>query len=508
MKLPTNWLQEYTRLELDNEELKENIATQLGAIEHIEDWDKKYEGVLIAQIVSKKDHPDADKLGVYKVNIGEEELQVVAGDKTLNVGDKVAYFPVGSIVSSTVGTADEFRISAVTLRGVESNGMMGSEKELDFGSDHSKVMRLEEDAPAGEFFGKHYGLGGKVIDIENKALANRGDCFGILGLAREVSGIQGLKFESPAWYLNETSIKEDDRLPIIVENRSGGHCARYTAIVMDNVNVGQSPAWLKARLLQCGVRPINNIVDITNYLMLLTAQPLHAFDYDKILDKDSKSKNIAKIVVRHSENGESITTLDGKTVELPEGVLVIADSDNPIGIAGIMGGQSTEIDENTKRIVIECANFDRYNVRKSSMKLGIFTEAVTRFTKAQDPSRCAPILAKAVEMIEQLSQGQVASLLQDNWENPQIQTDIEVEINRANTHLGTNLTEEQISTILTNIEYEVERVGDGLLSVKVPTFRPDIQLREDVFEDIGRQFGYNQIEVTLPSRSIRPAVNN
>lgn len=508
MKLPLSWAKEYIDISLDDASLQERIATQLGAIEHVEDWDRKYENILIAQITSKEDHPDADKLGVYKVNTGEQELQVVAGDKTLQVGDKVAYFPVGSVVSSTVGTADEFRISAVTLRGIESNGMMASEKELDFGGDHSKVMRLEQDAPVGQLLKEHYNLGGKIIDIENKALANRGDCFGILGLARELSGIQGNKFESPSWYLNEVGIAEDDRLPIQIENRAGGHCARYTAIVMDSVEIKQSPTWLKVKLLQSGIRPINNIVDITNYLMVLTAQPLHAFDYDKILAKDTKSKNVAKIVVRHSENGESITTLDGKTVELPEGILVIADTDNPIGIAGIMGGQSTEIDENTTRIVIECANFDRYNIRKSSMKLGIFTEAVTRFTKALDPSRCGAVLSKAVEMVGELANGKVASTVQDDWANPQIQQDIEISLERLNTHLGTKLSSEEVSNILTNIEYSVDQTSNDTLSVKVPTFRPDVQLPEDVHEDVGRQFGYNNIEVTLPQRSILPVSNN
>lgn len=509
MKVPLNWLEKYTPIKIDREELIARIASQIGAIEHVEDLKKKYEGVLVAQVLEKSDHPNADKLGVYRLDIGSKEVQVVAGDKTLQKGDKVGYFSPETKVSSTVGTADEIVVKKVDLRGIESEGMMASEREIDLGTGHKEVMRLDTPAKPGTPFAQAYEMDDLVIDVENKALANRGDCFGIIGLAREISGIQGLKFETPVWLTeNYERITQEDRVPIIVRNEAGMHCPRYMAIVMDSVKVKTSPIWLKSILNSCGVRPVNNIVDITNYLMLLTSQPLHAFDYDKIIGKDSKSKNIATIVVRPSKTGEKITTLDGKTVELSEGVTVIADSDNPIAIAGIMGGQDTEIDENTTRIIIECANFDRYNIRRSSMKLGLFTEGATRFTKALDPMQCEMVLAQTVKMVGEIAQGKVASLITDDYQAPANRISLQLSVKRANSHLGMELSPEKIVQILENINYIVEKQDDDMLIVHIPSWRKDITLVEDIHEDIGRQYGYNNIKIELPTRTILPPIKN
>ncbi len=509
MKISLNWIKKYTKITLSNEDLIAKIFTQIGAVEHVEDLSKKYKDVLVSQIVKAQEHPEADKLGIYTIDIGDKTVQVVAGDKTLQVGDMVAYFPVDSVVPAYFGNSNEGIVKSIKLRGVLSEGMLASQKELDLGGDHEKVMRIELECKAGDSFAKVFELDDIVIDIENKALANRGDCFGIIGVAREIAAIQGLKFKSPDFYANPSTLENiHDTLPLDIVNQAGGNCPRYMAIAMDNVQIKDSPQWLKNLLLVSGVRPINNIVDITNYLMILTAQPLHAFDYDKIVAKDTKSKNVARIVVRQAEAGEAINTLDGKSVELSDGVTVIADSSSPIAVAGIIGGADTEIDENTKRIVIECANFDRYNVRRSSMKLGVFTDAVTRFTKAQDPNRCENVIVEAVRMVQELAEGNIASPVKDDYQIVADKKILNVQISKLNTHLGTKLNSSEVKKILENIEYKCEVVDENTLKVSVPTFRQDISIVQDIYEDVGRLYGYNNIEVTLPRRSIKPASQN
>lgn len=503
MYIPLNWIKEYTNVDLDVEKLVEEVATKIGAVEETIDLAKKYEGITIAKVIEKKDHPNADKLAVYIVDTGEKQVQVVTGDKTLEVSDKVAYFAPGvKVPYNAYPEKYDGVISKVSLRGVESEGMMASERELDLGNDHTKIMRLESDAVVGEDFAKTYGLNDTVLDIENKALANRADLFGIVGISREISACQSMKFQSPDWAMRTDVSTLSGNTTVVVDNQINTYCKRYMAIAMDNVLVTDSPIWLKATLAKVGIRSINNIVDITNYMMYLTSQPLHAFDLDKVLEKSGRTS--PTIAVRLAKNGESITVLGGKTVDLDDSTVIITDGQNPIGIAGIIGGQDTEIDSTTKRIIIECANFDRYNIRKTSMRLGIFTEAVTRFTKAQDPNNCPNVLLKTVEMVSELAKGTVASEVVDNYIQPVKNKVITLDLKRANTILGIDLKSVEVETLLTNLEYSVDVKDEGTLIVTVPTFRQDIDIVEDLYEDIGRHYGYNNVKVTLPTRSIYP----
>ena len=240
-------------------------------------------------------------------------------------------------------------------------------------------------------------------------------------------------------------------------------------------------------------------------MMYLTSQPLHAFDLDKVLAKSGKKET--EILIRLAKNGETITTLDGKTVVLDDSTMVITDGNDPIAIAGVMGGLDTEIDNTTKRIIIESASFDRYNIRKTSMRLGLFTEAVTRYTKAQDPNQCLPTIAKTIELVKELAGGKEASKLYDNYIQPVTPKTLDINIQRLNTIIGTELSKDEVATILKNLEYSVEE-SDDMLHVAVPTFRQDVQIAEDLYEDIARHFGYNNIKLTLPSRSISPASVN
>lgn len=513
MKLPLNSIKEFSECNLDLEKILNDISTKVGAIEGYTKYSKIYEGIYIAQIVKKEQHENADKLAVYEITIGEnEDIQIVAGDISLRVGDKVAYIKPGYIVPSTYGSSQEIKIKSVNMRGITSNGMLCSEKELNIGANHTQVLVLDTDAKVGETFAKYFDFDDVVIDIENKALTNRGDLFGIMGLARELSAAQGMAFNSPDWYKKDVidTDFENNKLPIEVDNRVSNLCPRYMCVTIDNVNVNNSPVWLQSILLKSGFKPINNIVDITNYIAILTGQPLHAFDYDKLVKGDPNSNNKAHITVRLANNGEKIHTLENTLIELTENNLVIADSTNPIAIAGVIGGMDTQIDENTTKVIIESATFDRFSIRKTSMELGIFTEAVTRYTRGQDPNYCLPNLLKTISLIKELAGGQVASDIVDTYPNPKPSEVITIDINRLNTHLGTNLSKEELSKILTDLEYKISQDSKEIeyLTVTPPRFRTDIYIQEDIYEDIGRVYGYENIVSRLPLIEIKPTAIN
>jgi len=509
MKLPLNSIKEFCDCNIDLQNILDILSKKVGDVEGYTELGKMYEGIYIAQIVSKEEHPNADKLGVYKINIGEEEeIHVVAGDKTLEVGNKVAYIKPGNIVPSTYTASEPLKIKAVNMRGINSNGMLCSEKELNIGPDHSHVLKLDQDAEVGVSFAQYYELNDTVIDIENKALTNRGDLFGVMGLAREIAAAQGIQFVSPNWYKKDsTDISiNPEPLPIEVKNESSNLCPRYMCISMDNIEVKESPVWLKSLLIKSSMRPINNIVDITNYLSLITAQPLHAFDYDKVVSKDPNAKDRAYITVRLAKDSESIHTLDGNTVKLTNNNLVIADSTNPIAIAGVIGGYDTQVDSGTKRVIIESANFNKFSIRKTSMELGIFTDSVTRYTKGQSPQLCLPILLKAIDLIQEFAKGQITSNIKDIYPEPAAPKSISLSISKLNTHLGTTLGKEDIKKILLNLEYNITNENEEYLTVLPPIFRTDIFIPEDIFEDLGRIYGYENIILRLPTRDTK-AVN-
>lgn len=510
MKLPINSLKEFGLENLEIEKVLNIIATKIGSVEGYTDLSKIYEGVVISEILSKEIHPNADKLGVYKISIGQEEIQVVAGDKTLEVGNKVAYIIPGNIVPYTFASSDPIKIKAVNMRGITSNGMLCSEKELNIGVNHDKVLVLDPQAEVGVPFAQYFDLNDVVIDIENKALTNRGDLFGILGLAREIATSLNIPFRSPSWYQNDLKeIKGSyNTLPIEVENKAANLCPRYMCISIDNVNIKDSPVWLKSILLKSGIRPINNIVDITNYLAIITGQPLHAFDYDKLIENDPNSKDIAHITIRVAKQGENIQTLDGNVVELGENNLVITDSTNPIAIAGVIGGKDTEIDTNTKRVILECANFNKFSIRKTSMELGIFTEAVTRFTKGQSPILCQNILLRAVELIKEIGKGEVSSDFVDMYPQQEIERNISLSIPKLNIILGTNLSKNEVKDILTKLEYQIISEDSEYITIIPPVFRTDIYIPEDIYEDIGRIYGYENILPRLPQRDLKASKLN
>jgi phenylalanyl-tRNA synthetase beta chain len=506
------------------EALVERIGAQLAGVEEVIPIGKQYEGVLVVRIVSCEDHPNADRLHICKIDddgkaqdVERDEqglVQVVCGAPNVRAGLSVAWLQPGATVPNTYFGPDAFVLEARSLRGIVSNGMLASAKELGIGDSHDGILEIDGDVTPGTLFADAFGLRDDVvIDMENKMFTHRPDCFGVMGVAREIAGIQGQAFKSPDWYQLQPSIDQPGEpiLPLIVRNELPDLVPRFTAITMRNVAVKPSPIWLQVSLTQLGVRPINVVVDLTNYLMLLLGQPLHAYDYDKV---KTLSNGEPTIVVRHPLEGEKIALLNGKEIVPRREAIMIATDKQLIGVGGVMGGADTEVDEHTENIILECATFDMYSIRRTSMAHGLFTDAVTRFNKGQSPLQNLAVLAKAVADMRSLADTEVASpLIDDNhlsaeiMERGSLHAPVEVSRSFINERLGLQLSSEEMRHLLVNVEFDVE-VQDDKLTVKAPFWRTDIELPEDVVEEVGRLYGYDKMPFDLPKRDLTPAVKN
>ncbi|MDQ5913996.1 MAG: phenylalanyl-tRNA synthetase beta chain, partial [Patescibacteria group bacterium] len=500
-------------LKLSSSELAEKLNSQIGAFDEIIDWGARYKGVYVARISKITKHPDADKLNICLIDDGgaakdverdqDGLIQVVCGAPNAREGLIVAWISPGSTVPSTCDDKEPFVLSKIKLRGVESNGMLGSEKELSLSYDHGGILEIKEGEvelellKPGTPFKKLYNLEDIIVDFENKMFTHRPDCFGHLGIAREVAGIQGINFKSPEWYKNfkPKVPKGESRLKLELDNQIPELVPRYSAVCIEGVKIETSPIWLKAYLTRLGIRPINNIVDITNYMMILTGQPLHAFDYDKI-----KS---SKILVRSAKKDENIKILNGKSIKLSKADIVITNGKDPIAIGGVMGGANSEVDESTTNIVLESATFNMYAIRRTSMRHGIFTDAVTRYTKGQPEAPTLTVLLKAVQMIQELipeaKSGEVLDQQKEEFEYDHLT----IKVEKINKILGLKLSREQISDILNYVEIYSHDMLDEVC-VTPPFWRKDLEIDEDIIEEVGRLYGYNKIEAELPTRRVAP----
>ena len=497
------------------DEVINKVGAQLGAIEDVEYWNKKYDKAVVVKVVSCLKHPNADKLSVCLVddngktaNVERDNnglVQVVCGAPNVEAGVYVAWLPPTSTVPATYGTSEPFVLGTRELRGVTSNGMLAAPDELGFGEDHNGLLLLDNARP-GMPFAEYAKLNETVLDLENKMFTHRPDCFGILGVARELAGIQNMKFTSPKWYLDAPVFNtfSDESLPIKAKVETE-LVPRFIVVSMKNIVVSESPDEIKSMLNYCGIKPINNVVDITNYLMQLTGQPLHAYDYDKVLAKDDGQE--ANLIARLSNKGEQIKLLNGKTLELKDdNTLLIATDNHAIGVAGVMGGTDTEVDDKTKNIILECATFDMYSIRKTSMKYGLFTDAVTRFNKGQSPLQNDRILAKAMEMVSNLAGGaQASNIIDVKHDSVAPKPNIQVDSNFINLRLGSDLSPQQIANLLTNVEFKVEISGD-ILNIELPFWREDIELPEDIVEEVGRMYGFDKLPVSLPLSPASPSI--
>jgi phenylalanyl-tRNA synthetase beta chain len=504
------------------DDLAERIGAQLAGIEEIIPYGKRFEGVLIARVVSVADHPDADRLHVCKIDDGGKAhdverddqglVQVVCGAPNVREGLLVAWISPGATVPNTLDK-DPFALEARPLRGVVSNGMLASPRELTIGDSHEGIMELDTEAQPGTTFAEAFNLvGDYVIDMENKMFTHRPDCFGWWGIARELAGIRHQPFKSPEWYQIDRLVPtiEAEALKLEVRNELPELVPRFVMVPMRDVTVKPSPTWLQVELAKVGIRPINNIVDYTNFFMLETGQPLHAYDYDKVVAQDDGAQT-ATIVVRNPRPGEKILLLNGKEIEPRPEAIMIATRDKLIGVGGVMGGGDTEVDENTKNIILECGNFDMYSIRRTSMAHGLFTDAVTRFNKGQSPLQNKAVLAKIVDEIRRYADGKVAGEPIDVKHLPtemearhSVHPSVQVSRQFINVRLGLDLTGEEIKTLLANVEFEVV-IDDDELTVTAPFWRTDIAIPEDIVEEVGRLYGYDRLPMTLPKRGITPA---
>ncbi|HVI60652.1 MAG TPA: phenylalanine--tRNA ligase subunit beta, partial [Candidatus Saccharimonadales bacterium] len=431
-------------------------------------------------------------------------VQVVCGAPNVREGMLAAWLPPGATVPSTIGK-DPFVLEARELRGEKSNGMLASPKELEIGDSHDGLLVLDKGQP-GDDFAQLFKLDDYVLDIENKMFTHRPDCFGALGVAREVAGILHKPFTSPGWYVPEAELPaaEGDKLPLTVKNELPKLAPRFTAIAMRDVEVKPSPAWLQVALAKVGQKPVNNVVDLTNFYMLVTGQPLHAYDYDKV---KKLSGGEATVIIRQPKKGEKLKLLNGKEIEPRAEAVMIATDQQLIGLGGVMGGTDTEVDANTKNIILECANFDMYSIRRTAMAHGLFTDAVTRFTKGPSPLQCQAVAAKTVSDIQKLAGGAVASDFIDDNHAKDAPKPVQVSADFINQRLGEKLPAAEMQKLLENVEFTVSADGEKL-RIQAPFWRTDIEIPEDIVEEVGRLHGYDHLPLELPARDLTPAAKN
>jgi phenylalanyl-tRNA synthetase, beta subunit, non-spirochete bacterial len=474
MKVPYKWLQEYAPVDKDINEAADALTLSGSKVEEVIETGKEIDKVVTGKLIETEKHPDADKLTICMVDVGNEVIQIVTGADNIKTGDLV---PVALHGSSLPGG---IKIKRGKLRGVESNGMLCSEVELGIANEDSihGIMILPQDTPIGVDIKKILGLDGGVIDFE--ITSNRHDCYSVYGIAREASATFGVELKDL-----ETSYTEndDDINKYLSVEIKDSCCRRYAAKMIKNVKIAPSPEWMQERLKEYGVRPINNIVDITNYIMIELGQPMHAFDYRYIDDK--------KIIVRKAEQNEKFVTLDGAGRSLDSSMLIIADGKKAVAVAGVMGGENSEVMEDTGTIVFEFANFDGANVRITSKKLGLRTEASAKYEKDIDPNLIDTAIGRACHLINLMGAGEVVGGTIDIYPAPVKPHTVEVSSAWINKFLGIEISTSRMKEILKSLKMEVE--GDEIFKITVPTYRQDVKIKEDVAEEIVRMYGYDKI---------------
>ena len=493
MKTSLSWIKEYVPdLDVQPQEYMDAMTLSGSKVEGYEKLDADLDKIVIGQIVKIEPHPDADKLVICQVDIGTETIQIVTGAPNVFEGAKVpVVLDGGRVAGGHDGSRTEggIKIKKGKLRGIPSNGMMCSIEELGSSRDYypaapeNGLYIMPEDAVVGESSIKALGLDDVVVEYE--ITSNRVDCFSVLGIAREAAATFGKEFVPPV--VKETGNSEDVNDYIKVKIEDTDLCSRYCARVVKNIKIAPSPEWMQHRLASHGIRPINNIVDITNYVMEEYGQPMHAYDMDTIANNE--------IIVRRAKKDEPFVTLDGQERTLDESILMICDGEKPVGLAGIMGGENSMITDNVSSMLFEAACFDGTNIRLSSKKVGLRTDASAKFEKGLDPNNAIDAINRACQLIEELGAGEVVGGVVDVYPNVKTGRRIKLDAAWINKLLGTDISEETMIGYLKKIDLGFD---EETKEVIVPSWRQDLERDADIAEEVARFFGYANIPTTLP----------
>ncbi len=499
MKVSLKWLSEYVEVPTDLKAFCDRLDLTGTGVEGVERTGDMYDHVVTGKILEKQAHPDSDHMWVTKVDVGAanvdkdgnpEPLQIVCGAQNFNQGDHVVVATIGAVLPG------DFKIKKSKLRGVVSCGMNCSARELGIGSDHDGIMILPEDAPIGMPLADYLKLSDSVLDLE--ITPNRPDCLSMVGMAREVGAMYAVDAKNPLDEM-EAALQEGADLPAIdelatVTVEDVDRCPRYTARVIKNVQVGPSPDWLAERVTAAGARSINNVVDVTNYILFLFGQPLHAFDYDKLVDETGK----ANVVVRAAKEGEKLLTLDGEERELTTDMTVIATPEKAVGLAGVMGGLDTEVTDETTTILLEAATFEPGRTSRTSRNLGLISESSMRYERRVDDVEIDRMSAAAAQLLAEVSGGTVVPGLIDVYNTKTESEVLEFRIPRFQGMMGETIPRDFIVDMLQRLGCVVSEKDEQTLTVVPPTFRPDLEREIDLYEEVLRLYGMDRIPSTLP----------
>ena len=490
MLISLNWLKQYVEIKESIEEVA-NALTMIGQeVEAIEIQGKNLENVVIGQIVEFDRHPNSDRLTLLKVNVGEgEPLQIICGATNHKLNDKVVVAKIGATLPG------DFKIKKSKIRDVESYGMLCSEEELGFAKESDGIIILPEDAPIGKEYREYLNLNDVIFELE--ITPNRPDCLSHIGIAREIAAYYDRKVKYPSIEINETIESINTLIKVNIDDKE--RCKRYVGKIVKNVKIQESPEWLKRRIQAMGLNPINNIVDITNFVMFEYNQPMHAFDFDKLK---------GNVNVRAAKENEEITTLDGVDRVLKNNELVIADEERAIAIAGIIGGDATKIDNETKNIFVEVAYFTPDNIRRTSRELGIFTDSSYRNERGMDIQNLETVVERAVSLIAEVAGGEILSDTIDRYLEKPEKYEISLNLEKLNKFIGKNLSSDEVAKILTNLNIEIKTIGEDKMLLTPPTYRGDLIRPADIYEEVIRMYGFDNIEARMPVMSIESGEEN
>jgi phenylalanyl-tRNA synthetase beta chain len=502
MKVALSWLKEFVPIEADTAELSRRLSVAGLEVEGVERVAPAFAGVVIGKVLKVQKHPDAERLNLCEVDAGAgEHFSVVCGAPNVTAGMIAPFARVGAKLggkeggTGANGTSLESvpPLEAAVIRGVRSEGMLCSERELGFSDDHTGIMSLDSDAPLGTDLTSYLGIEDTVLDIA--ITPNRGDCLSILGVAREIAALFDLKLKLPnldASKLKPPSSDGSGTSPS-VELLAADLCPRYAALAMNSIRIGISPLSIRRRLALCGMRPLNNVVDITNYVMLELGQPLHAFDFTKL--------DGGKIIVRRAGDDREFVTLDQSSRRLESSDLVIADQNKPLAIAGIMGGLNSEVSESTNSILLESAYFDPITIARTGRRLGLRSEASYRFERSVDRAGQVAALVRAAELIRKFARGRESAALIDVQPQAPSRPEIELSMPRLSALLGVEIPAAEVKRRLQSLGMKVSAAGKNKLAVVAPSFRPDLKEFADLAEEVARVNGIEDVPAVMPPRA-------